>query len=507
MSYFYKSDELQGPPAQTAADPPAALAESSEPPVPGVGSAPPTAPVPQDTPQTTQKLHGTPAQPVISASPAPPVAVPAQPSIVQPPVAVEQASDADKPSGFWANLQRSKEGSTSAPPSTEQAHTAPPPQPIPTTPDAAAESPQVSAASAGEAAAVQSAVSAAPVVPSAAQSTEAAPSQKGGFWARLQAAKAEKSDEPDAQTPAPAPAPAPAPEPAPAPAGGGGFWARLQAQKQAAAGSAQHTAAVTGSAQPAAHETFEFTAPDGTGFHDKHKYRQYMYRAYYSFSKAKDKTLVKLPGEVDGQQFGMSDLDNCTALLCDFSDAVTVERCHNSKILIAASSGSVFIRNCTNCTITLACKQLRTRDMSDCKVFLYSKTDPVIEATSRLQVATFNAACPDLDKAFAKANLQPHNNHYRRVFDFHKGSGAYAMPHWSFLPDDAWEDWTVDLTEHGVHGTPVNPVPRDAVADPSTVLEAGGVSQVAPTTSTQSQMLSFDIRTTTAEQAAASMQA
>ena len=142
-------------------------------------------------------------------------------------------------------------------------------------------------------------------------------------------------------------------------------------------------------------------------------------------------------------------------------------------------------------------------------MFLYSKTDPVIEATTRMQFAPFNAACPRLTAAFAAANLQPTNNHWRRVFDFHKGDGSYPMPHWSFLPDEEWEEWNIDLADHGVHGAPENPVPKDAVADQATVVEAGGISQVAPSTgapgTAPSDMMTFDIRTTTAAQAAAAI--
>lgn len=59
---------------------------------------------------------------------------------------------------------------------------------------------------------------------------------------------------------------------------------------------------------------------------------------------------------------------------------------------MAASSESVFVRECSNCSFTIACKQLRTRDCHDCTFYLYSKTEPVIELSDGLTFAPFNAA-------------------------------------------------------------------------------------------------------------------
>lgn len=47
-----------------------------------------------------------------------------------------------------------------------------------------------------------------------------------------------------------------------------------------------------------------------------------------------------------------------------------------------------------DCEFTIAGKQLRTRDCHRCTIFLYSKTDPVIETSSWLKFAPFNGAYP-----------------------------------------------------------------------------------------------------------------
>ena len=94
----------------------------------------------------------------------------------------------------------------------------------------------------------------------------------------------------------------------------------------------------------------------------------------------------------------------------DHSDQVQVDVLKNCQVFIGPSCESVFIRDCegallllhrrlligrvTDCVFTVACKQLRTRDCHRCTIFLYSKTEPVIETSSGLKFGPFNGAYP-----------------------------------------------------------------------------------------------------------------
>lgn len=65
---------------------------------------------------------------------------------------------------------------------------------------------------------------------------------------------------------------------------------------------------------------------------------------------------------------------------------------HGVRVFIAACVDSVFVRNCVGCVFTVACKQLRTRDCTDCEFRLYCKTEPIIETSTRLAFGQFNGA-------------------------------------------------------------------------------------------------------------------
>jgi protein XRP2 len=158
-----------------------------------------------------------------------------------------------------------------------------------------------------------------------------------------------------------------------------------------------------------------------------------MFVTFYTFSNRSGETLTKSPGQVSGQPFTLEDLTDCTVRICDHSETVQVDRLTRCRVFIGACCESVFLRNCTDCTFTLACKQLRTRDCANCVVFLYSKTDPIIEASHTMKFAPFNGSYPGLDSHMRSANLEPRYNHWKRIFDFSADSVSLPRPHWSFL--------------------------------------------------------------------------
>jgi protein XRP2 len=60
------------------------------------------------------------------------------------------------------------------------------------------------------------------------------------------------------------------------------------------------------------------------------------------------------------------------------------------------SGFSVFIRNCKNCKVIVACQQFRTRDCGKVDVFLCCNTQPIIEASSGMKFACYQYHYPEL---------------------------------------------------------------------------------------------------------------
>ena len=173
----------------------------------------------------------------------------------------------------------------------------------------------------------------------------------------------------------------------------------------------------------------EYRATDGTVFTSRDAYKKHEMEKY-TFRDRTFSTLIKEVGSIQGQPFDIANCKNCTLVLLDNCDQVQIDDLSGESVVfdvklssndtlsspppfihidcqvfIGASSGSIFIRNCHNCSFTIAGKQLRTRDCKNCTINLYCKTEPIIETSTEMTFASFNGAYPGHYKAMQNANL------------------------------------------------------------------------------------------------------
>lgn len=159
--------------------------------------------------------------------------------------------------------------------------------------------------------------------------------------------------------------------------------------------------------------------------------KQKLNKADFMFKSQKDQLLVKMPGDINGIDFMIKDLENCTVVLLDHTAQVTVDRCKNTKFYVGPIKSSVFFRDCSDCEITVCCSQFRCRDLVNSKVNVYTPNDPIVESSSGLTFAPFNLKYPLLKEHAEAADLlgtfidddgvlQTKVNKWKRIFDFTK---------------------------------------------------------------------------------------
>ena len=78
-------------------------------------------------------------------------------------------------------------------------------------------------------------------------------------------------------------------------------------------------------------------------------------KADFMFKKLDGETLVKMPGAINGIDFMIKDLNDCTVMLLDHTAQIMVDRCKNTKFYIGPIKSSIFFRDCENCEITVSC--------------------------------------------------------------------------------------------------------------------------------------------------------
>jgi protein XRP2 len=77
-------------------------------------------------------------------------------------------------------------------------------------------------------------------------------------------------------------------------------------------------------------------------------------RADFMFKDKANEVLIKRPGDLNGLDFMIKDLEGCTVVILDHTAQVTVDRCNNCKFYIGPIKASIFFRNCDGCEITVA---------------------------------------------------------------------------------------------------------------------------------------------------------
>ena len=112
------------------------------------------------------------------------------------------------------------------------------------------------------------------------------------------------------------------------------------------------------------------------------------------FKSLQNQVCIKRPGDINGIDFMIKDLDDCTVVLLDHTAQIQVDRCKNTKFFIGPIKSSIFIRNCDNCEVTVCCSQFRCRDLTNSKVFLYTPNDPIVESSHHLTFAPYNFKYP-----------------------------------------------------------------------------------------------------------------
>ena len=206
-----------------------------------------------------------------------------------------------------------------------------------------------------------------------------------------------------------------------------------------------------------------YVAPDGTAFADLRAYRRHIFNNYFTFAEQSGVELRKLPGEVNGGDFRLSKLSGCQVLLLDHMERLIASELSSCEIFIGPCMESVSIDKATKCTITVACKELRLTDCSDCTIHAFASEGIQLDACHGIQVGAFNGAYSGLTLHFSKSKLSP-NAEPPRVTDFAKNDDALPAPHFQRIDPAATKPWPVDLPN--ALGPPENPVFPDREVQP-----------------------------------------
>jgi hypothetical protein len=180
-----------------------------------------------------------------------------------------------------------------------------------------------------------------------------------------------------------------------------------------------------------------FRAPDGTPFQS----RRQVFKYWFNFTDREGETLIRHPGEINGQPFDVTACKDCTIILADYTNQVRLDDLENCRIFVGASSESVWLRGCKNCKVTVACKEFRTFDTTDCEIHVLCMTAPVVERSSGISLLPFNGKYALMQRHFTAAGLDVYKNQYQKVSDYSKDDSTIPTPRFTLnrVPNGNWE--------------------------------------------------------------------
>jgi protein XRP2 len=184
-----------------------------------------------------------------------------------------------------------------------------------------------------------------------------------------------------------------------------------------------------------------FKAPDGMEFDTKSAYRDYMMEKFFSFKGIQSDLVVKLPGDVDGQVFEISECEDSNLVVMDHVSQLQIDNLKGCRVFIGSCSSSIFVRDCDNCAFYLCCQQLRIRDTTDSVFYTFTPSEIHIELSKGLQFAPFNGSYPNHKKHIEQSGLDTdQTNLWYDIFDHNDPNKTHA--NWSLLSEDEYgEAW------------------------------------------------------------------
>lgn len=170
------------------------------------------------------------------------------------------------------------------------------------------------------------------------------------------------------------------------------------------------------------------------------------------YSHQSKQTLLSKPGTLNGSVALLEHLEDCEVWLLDHTSSVVLDTCTGCRVRIGPVAGSFHLRNCQNCIVSVAARDVNVNNSKDVTLCLYSTNNPHIEHTTGLVVTLFNFAYPKQDDHFTKAGLSLKTNCWNRIEDH---TPPVTGVNWEIQPQSEWEPCSYELP---ALGKPINPL-------------------------------------------------
>lgn len=145
------------------------------------------------------------------------------------------------------------------------------------------------------------------------------------------------------------------------------------------------------------------------------------------------------------KDISLQNLEKCIVKLNGAPNTLHMNALQNCIIFCGPVSTSIFVENCKNCKLVIACQQLRLHSSTKCDIYLHVTSRAIIEDCNNINVAPYNYMYDSLVEDFNKAGLDQRINHWNDIDDFNWLVVDKQSPNWSVLDDSCkiknWESY------------------------------------------------------------------
>ncbi|KAH3768108.1 tubulin-specific chaperone C [Pelomyxa schiedti] len=130
------------------------------------------------------------------------------------------------------------------------------------------------------------------------------------------------------------------------------------------------------------------------------------------------------------QDFSLDNLKRCKVFVLQQYVALRIACLHNCWVFCAPVAGSIHVENCSNCVLCFAGRQIRIHGTTNCKLFVFAKTNPIIENSSQLIFAPYCFDFEGKEGLFKACEFEESANRFSSVEDFNWLVGG-PSPNWT----------------------------------------------------------------------------
>lgn len=152
-----------------------------------------------------------------------------------------------------------------------------------------------------------------------------------------------------------------------------------------------------------------------------------------------DETLILTDAECSGKDINISNINNCTLYMKGSPSAVRFNKVMNSRIYCGPVSRSVFVNDCIDSELHLACQQLRIHTTINSKFYIHVTSKAIIEDCEELGFADYDFVYENRDRHFSVSGLSRDTNNWKDVDDFNWLKLDEPSPNWYLLKPSADE--------------------------------------------------------------------